>query len=76
MTTRAWVNQALRKTTGYQLVRAEWVDPGRMTAESTSALLHPLLGLAAGDADAPSHPVMFRAEHRKDASGRWRPYIL
>ncbi|MBY9073362.1 NUDIX hydrolase [Nocardioides sp. WL0053] len=58
------------------IVRAEWVDPGGMTAESTSAFLHPLLGLAAGDADAPSHPIMFRAEHRKDASGRWRPYIL
>lgn len=58
------------------IVRAEWVDPRQLTAESTSAFLHPLLGLAADDSGAPSCPIMFRAEHRRDASGSWRPYVV
>ena len=58
------------------IVRAEWVDPRQMTAESTSAFLHPLLGLAADESGAPSCPIMFRAEHRRDASGRWGPYLV
>jgi hypothetical protein len=58
------------------IVRAEWVDPRQLTAESTCAFLHPLLGLAADDSGAPSYPIMFRAEHRRDASGRRRPHIV
>lgn len=58
------------------IARAEWVDPGQLTDESTSAFLRPLLREYASDFGVAQDPIMFRAEHRRDASGSWRPYIV
>lgn len=58
------------------IVRAEWVDPRRLTTESTSAFLHPLLELGGDPTSSPTAPLMFRAEHRRDESGCWRPWIV
>lgn len=58
------------------IVRAEWVDQSQMTTELTSAFLHPLLELGSGSTPSRVAPVMFRAEHRRDESGCWRPYIV
>lgn len=58
------------------IVRAEWVDPSQLTPASTSAFLHPLLhGIGSSSGD-PQPPIMFRAEHRQDAAGSWRPHIV
>ena len=59
-----------------RISRAEWVDPRQLTARSTSAFLHPLLELSAGGSDEIALPIVFRAEHRKDDLGTWRPHIL
>ena len=57
------------------IVRAEWVHPHQRTAETTSAFLHPLLGLAPGGHGAPSFPITFRAEHRTGPlRNTWRPH--
>jgi ADP-ribose pyrophosphatase YjhB (NUDIX family) len=58
------------------IVRAEWVDLRRMRPETTSAFLHPLLAWAAAGVGVAKGPILFRAEHRRDAAGNWRPHIL
>lgn len=57
------------------IVRNEWLDPRQRVLGPTSAFLHPLLRLTADGTTAPSSPTAFRAEHRQDASGQWRPYV-
>lgn len=59
-----------------RISRAEWVDLGQLRAGSTSAFLYPLLELAAGGSDETAPPIVFRAGHRQDDLGCWRPYIL
>ena len=58
------------------IVRAEWVDLRRMRPETTSPFLHPLLARAAAGGGVANGPILFRADHRRDAAGDWRPHIL
>ena len=58
------------------IVRVEWVDLRRMRPETTSAFLHPLLAWAAAGGGVTKGPILFRAEHRRDAAGNWRPHIV
>ncbi|MEO7059870.1 MAG: NUDIX hydrolase [Lapillicoccus sp.] len=58
------------------IVRSQWVDPGQLSDGSTSAFLRPLLREHAIIPGVAKDPIMFRAEHRRDASGWWRPYVV
>lgn len=53
-----------------------WVPPTSVDRSRTSAFLSPLLDAWPAITQPRFTALLFRAEHRADAEGRWHPYVV
>jgi 8-oxo-dGTP pyrophosphatase MutT (NUDIX family) len=52
----------------------EWIHPGELIEQKTSALAWPVISLIANDEDMPGKPLLFEATHRHTDEG-WQPIV-